>query len=244
MWREAIAEHNQSLSRTIAVISLKGGVGKTTTAVGLGTALAVRHTEHVIAVDANHFGTLASRMPQQAELDAADLAAAGGRVQGWAGLRRFLASNPQRLHALAGGGGAEAYEAAAAMVADHTDTVVTDCRTDLDDTVTKAVLERATQCLIVLEPSADGLAAAQATLSHLAGAHPALAHTCVFVICQRSRRAPQLRQAEKAFAAQAHPVVAIPYDRHLDQGGVIVRDKLRRATRDAYDRLANIITSL
>ncbi|WP_017558026.1 AAA family ATPase [Nocardiopsis baichengensis] len=243
LWHEAIAEHNQAISRTIAVLSLKGGVGKTTTAIGLGTALAVRHTENVIAVDANHFGTLTARMPQQAEMGAAELAAAGGRVQGWAALRRFLASNPQRLHALAGGGGAAAYEAAAAMVENHTDTVVADCRTDLDDTVTKAVLERATQCLIVMEPSTDGLAAAQATLNHLAATHPALAHTCVFVICQRTRRAPELRQAEKAFAAQAHPVVAVPYDKHLDQGGVIVRDKLKRATRTAYDRLADIVTT-
>ena len=48
--------------RHIAVLSLKGGVGKTTTTSGLGATLASVHGDRVIAVDANpDLGTLAVR---------------------------------------------------------------------------------------------------------------------------------------------------------------------------------------
>ena len=47
----------------IAVLSIKGGVGKTTTTLGLGSALAMVRTDRVIAVDANpDRGTLAERV--------------------------------------------------------------------------------------------------------------------------------------------------------------------------------------
>ena len=47
----------------IAVMSLKGGVGKTTTTVALGSVLAQTRGDRVIAIDANpDFGTLAQRV--------------------------------------------------------------------------------------------------------------------------------------------------------------------------------------
>src|SRR5262249_44701865 len=47
----------------IAVLSIKGGVGKTTTTLGLGSALAMVRADRVIAVDANpDRGTLAERV--------------------------------------------------------------------------------------------------------------------------------------------------------------------------------------
>ncbi|QHN20141.1 AAA family ATPase [Gordonia amarae] len=50
----------------LAVLSVKGGVGKTTTTVGLGSAFASLRGDRVIAVDANpDFGTLARRIPVQ-----------------------------------------------------------------------------------------------------------------------------------------------------------------------------------
>ena len=50
----------------IAVLSLKGGVGKTTTTVGLGATFASVRGDRVIAVDANpDLGTLVHRAPRQ-----------------------------------------------------------------------------------------------------------------------------------------------------------------------------------
>ena len=51
----------------IAVMSLKGGVGKTTTTVALGSVLAEERGDRVIAIDANpDFGTLAQRVAADA----------------------------------------------------------------------------------------------------------------------------------------------------------------------------------
>lgn len=47
----------------LAVLSLKGGVGKTTTTVGLGATLSSLRGDRVIALDANpDLGTLANRV--------------------------------------------------------------------------------------------------------------------------------------------------------------------------------------
>ena len=47
-------------AKCVAVLSLKGGVGKTTTTIGLGATFASWRGDRVIAVDANpDFGTLA-----------------------------------------------------------------------------------------------------------------------------------------------------------------------------------------
>jgi MinD-like ATPase involved in chromosome partitioning or flagellar assembly len=52
--------------RSIAVLSQKGGVGKTTVTVGLGATLTATRGDRVIAVDANpDFGTLAQRGPDE-----------------------------------------------------------------------------------------------------------------------------------------------------------------------------------
>lgn len=58
----------------IAVIALKGGVGKTTTCIGVGSTFAALRGDHVIAIDANpDRGTLADRIPSQTSATVADL---------------------------------------------------------------------------------------------------------------------------------------------------------------------------
>jgi len=66
--RQLVARVNQTIrgDYKIAMLSLKGGVGKTTTTVGLGSTFASLRGDHVIAADANpDRGTLASRIPVQ-----------------------------------------------------------------------------------------------------------------------------------------------------------------------------------
>ena len=49
----------------VAVLSVKGGVGKTSTTIGLGATFASLRGDRVIAIDANpDFGTLAHRVPE------------------------------------------------------------------------------------------------------------------------------------------------------------------------------------
>ena len=66
--RDLVARVNQPVygDYRIAVLSLKGGVGKTTTTVGLGSTFATFRGDRVIAIDANpDLGTLAHRVPRQ-----------------------------------------------------------------------------------------------------------------------------------------------------------------------------------
>jgi len=74
----------------IAVLSLKGGVGKTTTTVGLGSTFAALRGDHVVAVDANpDRGTLAGRIPSQTAATVRDLLNDAENVHWYSDVRAF-----------------------------------------------------------------------------------------------------------------------------------------------------------
>lgn len=85
----------------IAVLSLKGGVGKTTTSIGLGSTFAWLRGDRVIAVDANpDLGTLAQRVPQQTGSTVRDLVA-DRSVTTYADVRAHTSQAVSRLEVLA-----------------------------------------------------------------------------------------------------------------------------------------------
>jgi Mrp family chromosome partitioning ATPase len=85
----------------IAVLSLKGGVGKTTTTVGLGSTFASLRGDRVIAVDANpDLGTLAQRVPTQTASTVRDLLA-DPVVARYSDVRAHTSQAPSRLEVLA-----------------------------------------------------------------------------------------------------------------------------------------------
>ncbi|MFN3541022.1 MAG: ATPase, partial [Rhodococcus sp. (in: high G+C Gram-positive bacteria)] len=72
----------------IAFLSLKGGVGKTTTTLGLGSTFASLRGDCVIAVDANpDFGTLGERVPRQTSSTVRDLLAAAPHIRRYSDIR-------------------------------------------------------------------------------------------------------------------------------------------------------------
>ncbi|MGW5880207.1 ParA family protein [Nocardiopsis terrae] len=252
VWRSAMEEKSQAALpilettahvpqvRHIVVLSFKGGVGKTTTTVGLGQTLAQRQEDHVIALDGDHYGTLTSRFPPQTRsaLSMAHLARDHDAVNTFVSLRRYLSAHA-RLQAMDAGTVTKAeFEIAAELAQRFADTVITDCRTDLTDPTAQAALERATGCVIVIEPAQDAMAAGHRTLEHLAHHHPELARMAVFVVCHRARRPPFRAQPQEILG---RPVFSIPFDRHLSRGGVIEPQRLRRATRAAYSRVASAV---
>ncbi|PQM44155.1 ESX-1 secretion-associated protein EspI [Mycobacterium talmoniae] len=86
---------------SIAVLSLKGGVGKTTTTVGLGSTFAAIRGDRVIAVDANpDFGTLAQRGPDQSRSTVRDLLL-DEEIFRYSDIRRHTSQNSSRLEILA-----------------------------------------------------------------------------------------------------------------------------------------------
>ena len=93
-----------SRTNTIAVISPKGGVGKTTCTFLLGNLLASHLKLRVLAIDANRdFGTLAELAPASGRVQksAADLLAHLGKVDSAPALAPYVSALPSGLHLLA-----------------------------------------------------------------------------------------------------------------------------------------------
>ncbi len=86
----------------VAVLSLKGGVGKTTTAAGLGATLATLRGDRVIAVDANpDRGTLSDKVRLETSATIRDLLNERDQVSRYADVRAFTSQASSRLEVLA-----------------------------------------------------------------------------------------------------------------------------------------------
>lgn len=250
--RELIARARTPISgcHRLAVISLKGGVGKTTTSVTLGSMFAAQRGDRVIAVDANpDRGTLGEKVPRETRSTVRDLLNARQDVSRYADVRAFTSQAPSRLEVLASDADpgvslafSEAdYRATIDILEHFYSLIVTDCGTGLLHSAMKGVLDLADTLIIVSSPSLDGARSASATLDWLeAHGYGELAHRSVAVIStvRPSGGSVDVGKLEEHFAARCRAVERIPYDTHLEAGAVVNLDELRAATRDAYLCLA------
>ncbi|HEX5296995.1 MAG TPA: AAA family ATPase, partial [Streptosporangiaceae bacterium] len=133
----------------VAVLSLKGGVGKTTTAVGLGATLATLRGDRVIAVDANpDRGTLSDKVRLETSATIRDLLNERGQVGRYADVRAFTSQAPSRLEVLASDRdpavsvafGAEDYSDVARVLEHFYSICITDCGTGLLHSAMSGVL--------------------------------------------------------------------------------------------------------
>ena len=165
----------------VAVLSLKGGVGKTTTAVGLGATLATLRGDRVIAIDANpDRGTLSDKVRLETAATIRDLLNERDQVSRYADVRAFTSQAPSRLEVLASDRdpgvsvafGADDYCDAARVLEHFYSICITDCGTGLLHSAMSGVLRLADQIILVSSPSVDGARSASATLDWLE------AHNC------------------------------------------------------------------
>ncbi|MEP6762017.1 MAG: AAA family ATPase [Sporichthyaceae bacterium] len=234
----------------LAVISLKGGVGKTTTTVALGAMFATLRGDRVIAVDANpDRGTLGERVPRESGATVRHLIDARDRLFRYADVRHFTSQSPTRLEVLASA--ADPSASLAYSEQDYRDTVatlgrfynliLTDCGTGLLHSAMRGILGLANSLVVVSSASLDGARSASATLDWLE-AHSLgdLAEEAVVVISsvRQAGGIVDVMQLEDHFAARCRAVVTIPYDPHLEAGGVLDLDELAPDTMDAYRELA------
>jgi len=169
----------------VAVLSLKGGVGKTTTAVGLGATLATLRGDRVIAIDANpDRGTLSDKVRLETAATIRDLLNERDQVRRYADVRAFTSQAPSRLEVLASDRdpavsvafGAGDYCDAARVLEHFYSICITDCGTGLLHSAMSGVLRLADQIVLVSSPSVDGARSASATLDWLA------AHNCADLV--------------------------------------------------------------
>ncbi|HWG15438.1 MAG TPA: AAA family ATPase [Streptosporangiaceae bacterium] len=235
----------------VAVMSLKGGVGKTTTTVGLGATLATLRGDRVIAVDANpDRGTLSDKVRLETSATVRDLLNERQQVHRYADVRAFTSQASSRLEVLASDrdpGVSVAFSEAdytdVARVLEHYYSIcITDCGTGLLHSAMTGVLTLADQIVLVSSPSVDGARSASATLDWLeAHGYGDLVRNAVVVLSTvrpRSKSTVDLDRLEQHFAARCRDVVRVPYDAHLEEGAEVELEQLSPATTEAYLRLA------
>jgi MinD-like ATPase involved in chromosome partitioning or flagellar assembly len=235
----------------VAVMSLKGGVGKTTTTVGLGATLASMRGDRVIAVDANpDRGTLSDKVRLETATTVRDLLNEHQQIQRYADVRAYTSQAPSRLEVLASDRDPAVSEAfseedyrTVAHVLEHFYSIcLTDCGTGLLHSAMAGVLGLANQLVLVSSPSVDGARSASATLDWLEAHHYGdLVRGGVVVLSMvrsRSRSTVDLDRLQAHFESRCRAVVRVPYDPHLEEGAEVELDQLSQATQDAYLVLA------
>jgi MinD-like ATPase involved in chromosome partitioning or flagellar assembly len=238
----------------VAVMSLKGGVGKTTTTTGLGSMLASLRGDRVIAVDANpDRGTLSDKVKLETAATVRDLLNNRDTIHRYADVRGFTSQNGARLEVLASDRdpavseafSADDYSAVAVILEQYYSICITDCGTGLLHSAMAGVLSLADQLVLVSSPSVDGARSASATLDWLeAHDHGHLVRNGVVVLSMvrnRTRSQVDLDKLQAHFESRCRAVVRIPYDDHLEEGAEVELEALAPATREAYLALAAVV---
>ena len=160
----------------VAVMSLKGGVGKTTTAVGLGATLASLRGDRVIAMDANpDRGTLSDKVRLETAATVRDLLNYRAGIRRYADVRQFTSQGSSRLEILASDRDpgvslafdADDYREVSWVLEHYYSIAITDCGTGLLHSAMSGILELADHIVLVSSPSVDGARSASATLDWL-----------------------------------------------------------------------------
>ncbi|HWN34912.1 MAG TPA: AAA family ATPase [Pseudonocardia sp.] len=234
----------------IAMLSLKGGVGKTTVTATLGATFASLRGDRVIAVDANpDRGTLSQKIPLETSATVRHLLRDSQRVRRYTDVRAYTSQGPSRLEVLASeqdpavseAFSEQDYRRTVTLLEHFYNIVLTDCGTGLMHSAMYGVLGLADALVIVSSGSIDGARSASATMDWLdAHGHGDLVANSVAVInsVRRSSGQVDLDRVAEHFAARCRKVVRIPYDSHLEEGAELDLDRLSPATRLALLELA------
>ena len=240
--RERIRRHIRK-QYVIAVVSGKGGVGKTTMTACIGSILRECRPDNVVAIDAAPgFGTLAGRIDEcppgdyAAVLDDQD-------VHGYADIREHLGQNAIGLDVLAGDRASDqsrpllpAMFAGVLSRLRRTHTVIlVDTSDDLEHPVMKAVLDSADALVFVSGLSADtSLPVTRAIdLLRSMGYHELVSRSMVILNDSRNSYDKDAKAIlTERFSSGGADVEFMPHDRHLAEGGIIdTREGIRKQTR-------------
>ncbi|WP_414738977.1 AAA family ATPase, partial [Mycobacterium nebraskense] len=214
-------------SHQIAVLSLKGGVGKTTLTVALGSVLAQVRGDRILAFDADaDSGNLADRAGQHSTSNVADLLARKD-LSHYNDVRAHTSVNAVNLEVLAAADYSTASHAfsatdwqnAADTVSRFYSVVLADCGAGL----TRGVVAAASGAVIVTSASVDGARQAAVAIDWLRnnGHQELLGRACV-VINHVAPGEPNVAITDlvRQFGQYVRPdrVVVLPWDKHIAAG--------------------------
>ncbi|WP_461030580.1 MinD/ParA family ATP-binding protein, partial [Streptomyces sparsus] len=237
----------------IAVISLKGGVGKTTTTTALGATLSSERQDKVIAIDANpDAGTLGRRVRRETGATIRDLVTAIPHLHSYMDIRRFTSQAPSGLEILANDVDPavsttfndEDYRRVIDVLGKQYPIILTDSGTGLLYSAMRGVLDLADQLIVVSTPSVDGASSASTTLDWLAAhGYGELVQRSVTVISgvRETGKMIKVEDIVGHFKTRCRDVVVVPFDEHLSAGAELDLDLMRPRTREAYFNLSALI---
>ncbi|WP_228842708.1 AAA family ATPase [Mycobacteroides abscessus] len=237
----------------IAVLSIKGGVGKTTTTLGLGSAFSMVRSDRIIAVDANpDRGTLAERVRDQSTHSTVRDLLSDTHINSYADVRNHTRMATSRLEVLASEQDPAVSEAFGEIDYRHTieilqryyNIILTDCGTGIMHSAMAGVLDLAHSIVLVSSPAMDAARSASATLDWLMQhGHSGLVREA-HVVLSASRAGSVGIKLDKVYAhfeARCKSIHMIPFDPHLAEGADVDFNVLNPDTNEAYLKLAGAI---
>jgi MinD-like ATPase involved in chromosome partitioning or flagellar assembly len=238
----------------IAVLSQKGGVGKTTITATLGATFAENRGDRVIAVDANpDRGTLSQKVPLETPATVRHLLRDAEGIAAYSDVRHYTSQGPSRLEVLASESdpavseafSSEDYVRTLDVLERFYSLVITDCGTGMLHSAMSAVIDKADMLVVISSGSVDGSRSASATLDWLdAHGHEDMVRNSIAVINGVRSRAGKrvatvdLDKVVDHFTRRCRAVCQVPFDPHLEAGAEISLDRLRSDTREALLELA------
>ena len=235
----------------VAVVSLKGGVGKTTVAAGVGLSLSEQRGDRVVAVDAApDQGTLADRLTGplpvgvQQLLGARDGVSSVSELSRYTGLAgRLVVVSGEQDPAAADGFHGEEHRQVTELLGRYFDILITDCGPGMMHSAAGNAVAEADTIVVVADVALDGAGRASATLDWLAAhGYPDKAADAIVALCSdRAGAVVEIEPVREHFRGRARAVVDVPHDPALVAGARIRVEDLRPRTRDSFLELGALV---
>ncbi|MBS1691261.1 MAG: AAA family ATPase [Actinobacteria bacterium] len=243
---------------TVAVLNLKGGVGKTTATKALGSVMCDVRGDKVIAVDLdNDSGNLTERHGRETHLSIIELVS-DPSVSRYHDVRAHTSSDKvSKLEVLAQPDFArseriverEDFESAMELLQEYYSVVLLDCGTALKSELMKSVLHESRAVVVVTNASIDALEETDRTLDWLRHTgYLKLLENLVLIINHTETGKPNVvvDKVVEQFTRKIpqERIFVTPFDRHVHEGREINLKLLSKKSRRRYLEIAAAVSDL
>jgi chromosome partitioning protein len=237
----------------IAVLNLKGGVGKTVVVEALGSTFAAVRDDRVIALDLDA-GDLAERHGRRNPLSMADLLSGNAAAQ-YPDIRAHTYMNSFGLEVL----GLPDYARtdwqldrrdvvkAFSILRNQYSVMLVDCPKALNSTVMEAVLPESRALVVVTSSSIDAIRKTQTTLEWLChNGYQRLVNSTVVAVnhVEPTKMDAVAAKELERLSARVAATVTLPFDRHVHDGKKIALDRLTKESRRGYSEMAAALADM
>lgn len=236
---------------SIAVISPKGGVGKSFLTYVVGNFLAEVRGDKVVAIDTNpDFGTLADQVRGREAQTVSTLLEQIDSIRHYSDLRRFTSKVESRLEVLAAPAdpdvmatiGAADYGRVHQQLHHYYDTILFDCGTGFRDDITRFALQQCDQIVLVSAPLFITTGIVIRALGYLNQIGCDLSRVTLAINQVRREKPLDLNYMRSRFGDRLNAIIEIPFDvqlyREMDTGEFLV-ERTQPATRTSIKRLVS-----